>query len=142
MVKAFKQVDATEKRLIGIWRKRGFNIPSIAELLDRGKGTISRQVQLIKKPPKKKERKEFLKQCENWPRASVQCLKGAVEPPEVLECMKPIAEQEMKREIVKAKSTVPTKGTTDKTLAPKKVKKRGGAAARRMESFKKAVGKE
>ena len=60
MVKAFKQVDATEKRLIGMWRKRGFNIPSIAELLDRGKGTISRQVQLIKKPPKKKGRPPVL----------------------------------------------------------------------------------
>ena len=95
------------------------------------------------KPPKKKERKEFLRQCENWSRADVQCLKDAVEPPQVLECMKPIAEQEMKREIIEAKKTVPTKGgTTSKDLAPKKVKKRGGAAARRMESFKKAVGKE
>jgi len=45
MVNAFEQVDATEKRLTGMWRKRGFNIPSIAELLDRGKGTISRQVE-------------------------------------------------------------------------------------------------
>jgi len=95
------------------------------------------------KPPKKKERKEFLKQCENWSRADVQCLKDAVEPPQVLECMKPIAEQEMKREIVEAKKTVPTQGgSANKSLAPKKVKKRGGAAARRMESFKKAVGKE
>jgi hypothetical protein len=95
------------------------------------------------KPPKKKERKEFLRQCENWSRADVQCLKNAVEPPQVLECMKPIAEQEMKREIVEAKKTVPTQdGAANRTLAPKKVKKRGGAAARRMESFKKAVGKE
>ena len=96
------------------------------------------------KPPKKKERKEFLAQCEHWPRPAVQCLMGAQEAPAVLECMKPISRMEMKRSIEEAKKTVPSLrgGNGNKMLAPKKVKDRGGAAARRMESFKKAVGKD
>ena len=96
------------------------------------------------KPPKKKERKEFLAQCEHWPRKNVLCLVDATEPAAVLECIKPITKLEMKRNIEEAKKTVPGAGSRGgkKMLAPKKVKDRGGAAARRMESFKKAVGKD
>ena len=96
------------------------------------------------KPPKKKERKEFLAQCEHWPRKNVQCLVDATEPAAVLECIKPITKLEMKRNIEEAKKTIPGVGSKsgNKMLAPKKVKDRGGAAARRMESFKKAVGKD
>lgn len=97
------------------------------------------------KPPKKKESNEFLVECAEWPRKAVQCLGTAKEAPKVIECMKPIAESEMRRGLKKVKATHPSIAKpldTDRSLAPKKVKASGGAAARRMESFKKAVGKE
>ena len=44
MTKAFTHMDATEKRLVAMWRKRKMTIPDIADLLGRDKGTISRHV--------------------------------------------------------------------------------------------------
>ncbi len=97
------------------------------------------------KPPKKRERKDFMAQCAGWPKSAVSCLADAQESQDVLSCMKPISEMEMKREIKEAKKTLPTRkrrGGGASTLVPKEVKGTGGAAARRMKSFKKAVGKE
>ena len=119
-------------------------IPTEAECKDALVSMTNFAEKIGQKPPKKKERKEFLIQCENWPRTAVQCLVKAEEAGDVLECMKPISRMEMKRSIEEAKKTVPGVGSKsgNKMLAPKKVKDRGGAAARRMESFKKAVGKD
>ena len=97
------------------------------------------------KPPKKRERKDFMTQCAGWPKSAVSCLADAQESQDVLNCMKPISEMEMKREIKEAKKTLPTRkrrGGGASSLVPKEVKGTGGAAARRMKSFKKAVGKE
>ena len=54
MAKTFKHVDATEMRLIALWRKRGLSLPYIAELLDRDKGTVSRHIVKQNKVIKKK----------------------------------------------------------------------------------------
>ena len=119
-------------------------IPTEAECKDALVSMTNFAEKIGQKPPKKKERREFLVQCEKWPRTAVQCLVKAAEAGDVLECMKPISQMEMNRSIEEAKKTIPGVGSKSgkKTLAPKKVKDRGGAAARRMESFKKAVGKD
>ena len=83
-------------------------------------------------------------QCAGWPKSAVSCLRVRTNP-DVLNCMKPISEMEMKREIKEAKKTLPgrkRRGGGAAGLVPKEVKGTGGAAARRMKSFKKAVGKE
>ena len=39
MTKSFTHLDATERRLVSLWKKRGLKIPYMAELLDRDEQT-------------------------------------------------------------------------------------------------------
>ncbi len=98
------------------------------------------------KPPKKEEAEEFLLECANWSADSVRCLGGATEANKIIECLKPIAEVEMRRGLKKVKvagkKATGKKVEIDRSLAPKKDDTKSGAAAQRMESFKKAVGEE
>ena len=56
MAKSFTHLDATERRLIALWKIRGLKLPYMAELLDRDKGTISRHVKKLTKKLKRQGR--------------------------------------------------------------------------------------
>ena len=51
---SYTTVDKTEQRLISMWRKRGMSCGEIAGLLERSRGTISRQVKKIAKKSHRK----------------------------------------------------------------------------------------